>query len=99
MRVAHDSKDAIQLVVMIGAARLHVLLTTVEDWLEGKQLGKDAANGPNICREREHSLRIHTHSMKHVKHTCLEFKLTSVRLLGKGKQFNYSQNNSLSRDM
>lgn len=98
MRVAHDSKDAIQLVVMIGAARLHVLLTTVEDWLKGKQLGKDAANGPNICREREqHSLL--THTMNHMKEILTGAQLTSVRLLGKRKQFNYFQNNSFSRDM
>ena len=56
MRVAHDTKDAIQLVVMIGTTRLHVLLTTVEYGFKGQQLGKDTANGPNICKkERETS--------------------------------------------
>ena len=51
MGIAHDSKDAVQLVVMIGAARLHVLLPTVKDGFEGEELGKDAANGPDICNK------------------------------------------------
>ena len=48
VRVAHDTKDAIQLVVMIGGTRLHVLLTTVEDGFKGQKLGKDATDRPNI---------------------------------------------------
>ena len=49
--VAHDTKYSIQLVVMIGATRLHVLLTTVKDRFKGQKFSKYTPNGPNIYKK------------------------------------------------
>lgn len=45
---AHDVEDAVQLVVVVGVTGLDVLLATVEDGLRRQQLGKDAANRPDV---------------------------------------------------
>ena len=45
---AHDAEDAVELVVVVRAARLYVLLPAVEDGFKGQQLGKDAADGPDV---------------------------------------------------
>ena len=45
---AHDVEDAVQLVVVVGVTGLDVLLATVEDGLRCQQLGKDAANSPDV---------------------------------------------------
>lgn len=47
-REAHDVEDAVQLVVVVRVAGLDVLLSTVEDGLGRQELGKDAADRPDI---------------------------------------------------
>ena len=48
MWVSHDSKDAIQLVMMVGATRFHVFLPTMEDGLKGQKLSKNTPYSPYI---------------------------------------------------
>ena len=48
---SHDIEYSVQLVVMVGVTSLNVLLSAVENRLRGEQLGKDAADGPNICKQ------------------------------------------------
>ena len=61
----HDGEDPVQLVMVVGAAGLHVFLPTVEYGLKGQQLGKYTPYGPNICqgrkRERERKRDRQTH--------------------------------------
>ena len=52
LRESHDREDPIKLVVVVGAAGLHILLPAVEDWLKRQQLSKYAANGPDVCKEK-----------------------------------------------
>ena len=44
----HHTENPVQLIMVIGTACLHILLTTVEDGLKCQQLGKYAPNSPDI---------------------------------------------------
>ncbi len=57
-RKAHDIKDPVQLIVMVGITGLNVFLSTVEDRLWGQKLSKDTANRPDICEEKRKSLNL-----------------------------------------
>ena len=48
LREAHHVEYPVQLVVMVRVAGLDILLPTVEDWLAGQQLSKDAPDSPDI---------------------------------------------------
>jgi hypothetical protein len=50
LRKSHDRENPIQLVVVVGVARLDVLLATVKDGLRSEQLGKDATDRPDIWK-------------------------------------------------
>lgn len=49
MGETHNIEDAVQLVVMVGIARLNVFLPAVEDRFRSEQFRKDAPDGPDIC--------------------------------------------------
>ena len=48
----HHVEYLFQLVVVVGTASLHILLSTVEDRFKGQKLSKDASNGPDICHKK-----------------------------------------------
>ena len=47
----HHVEYLFQLIVVVGTASLHILLSTVEDGFKGQKLSKDASNGPDICHK------------------------------------------------
>ena len=44
----HHTENPVQLIMVVGTAGLHILLTTVEDGLKCQQFGKYAPNSPDI---------------------------------------------------
>ena len=59
LRESHDSEDSVQLVMVVRIAGFDVFLATVENWLTGQELGKDAANGPYVCRVKNTLIHIY----------------------------------------
>ena len=48
----HHTENPVQLIMVVGTARLHILLATVEDGLKCQQLSKYAPNSPDIWGEK-----------------------------------------------
>lgn len=49
LRKAHDVENPIKLIVVVGVARLDVLLPTQKDWLGREELGENATDCPDVC--------------------------------------------------
>ena len=48
---AHDVENSVELIMMIRVTGLDIFLSTMEDWFRCHQFGKNAPNGPDICKD------------------------------------------------